>query len=274
MRTKTVVFLICGLAAAVLTVFIATNVQDNNREVVRRQPAAATNTARDLDLSSAVVVDLPFVGEWVAVNTPAKQVPSHGTNYFGQRFAYDFARLNDSGQSFSKQDNWKQIVGAVPAEDFLAWNQPILAAFPGEVIAVGEGWPDQIKINVLWEMARGKLFQRRPAGRDYRPLTGNYILIAGTPGVALYAHLRRGSIRVRTGSRVETGQPLGSLGNSGNSSMPHLHFHVMDNPDPLTARGVLCAFHAYERRVGDDWQSVEIGVPGPMERFRTGQSDN
>lgn len=274
MRTKTVVFWLCGLAAAISTVLIVKNLHDNNPKAERQQPAEAANAARGLDLSSAVVVDLPLMGEWVAVNTPAKQVPSHGTNYFGQRFAYDFARLNDSGQGFCKQDNWKQIVGAVPAEDFLAWNQTVLAAFPGEVIAVGDGWPDQTRVNVLWELARGKLFQRRPAGRDYRPLTGNYILIAGTPGVALYAHLRRGSIRVRTGSRVETGQPLGSLGNSGNSSMPHLHFHLMDRPDPLTAQGVLCAFRAYEHRIGDDWQSVEIGIPEPMERFRTGQNDN
>ena len=56
------------------------------------------------------------------------------------------------------------------------------------------------------------------------------------PGVyAFYAHLQPGSIRVQVGETVTTGQVLGLLGNTGNSTAPHLHFQLADGPDVLTA---------------------------------------
>jgi murein DD-endopeptidase MepM/ murein hydrolase activator NlpD len=55
---------------------------------------------------------------------------------------------------------------------------------------------------------------------------------------AFYAHLQPGSIRVKVGDTVKTGQVLGLLGNSGNSDAPHLHFHIMDGPRPLSSNGL------------------------------------
>jgi hypothetical protein len=51
--------------------------------------------------------------------------------------------------------------------------------------------------------------------------------------------------------------------------MPHLHFQLMDGPDPMAARALPCAFRGYERRVDDRWEPVARGVPGPLERVRT-----
>jgi hypothetical protein len=42
--------------------------------------------------ATAVVVEFPLRGEWVAVRTPAHKIPSHGTELFGQRYAFDFVR--------------------------------------------------------------------------------------------------------------------------------------------------------------------------------------
>jgi murein DD-endopeptidase MepM/ murein hydrolase activator NlpD len=53
-----------------------------------------------------------------------------------------------------------------------------------------------------------------------------------------YVNLQRGSLTVREGDRVHAGQPIARCGNSGNSSEPHLHFQLMDGPDPDAARGV------------------------------------
>jgi hypothetical protein len=74
---------------------------------------------------------------------------------------------------------------------------------------------------------------------------------------AFYAHMRPGSLKVKVGDKVVTGQVLGVLGNSGNTDAPHLHFHVMDGPSPLLSRAVMGkqtgrannnrkAFHAYK----------------------------
>jgi murein DD-endopeptidase MepM/ murein hydrolase activator NlpD len=84
----------------------------------------------------------------------------------------------------------------------------------------------------------------------------------------MYGHLRKGSIRVKQGETIATRAQLGTVGNSGNSTMPHLHFQLMDGPDPLTARGLPCAFRGYERFVNGAWEPVERGVPDAMERVR------
>jgi murein DD-endopeptidase MepM/ murein hydrolase activator NlpD len=86
-------------------------------------------------------------------------------------------------------------------------------------------------------------------------IVGNHVILdLGDGTYALYAHLRRGSLTVREGDRVTVGQPLARCGNSGNSTEPHLHFQLMDGPDPDTARGIPFT-----------WSG--IGVPGNGEAF-------
>ena len=220
------------------------------------------------DLARAVFVDFPLDGEWIAVNTPAERVPSHGTNYFGQRYAYDFIRVGADRRSYSTEPAWKQVASVLPVQAFLAWDQPVHAAFSGTVVSGGDGWPDRLSINALWQSARALFFAQLPRGSDYRPLAGNNLVITGAEGVAVYAHLRNGSVRFRAGDTVRAGEEIGRVGNSGNTTMPHLHFQVMDGPDPLTARGVLCGFRDYERFAGDDWQAVDKGVPARVEPIR------
>jgi hypothetical protein len=223
----------------------------------------------DLDLADAVLLDFPLRGEWCALNTPAERIPSHGTDYFGQRYAFDFVQLDSGGHSHPR-GLLRQLVGVLPASAFYCWGQPVYSAGTGRVLAAGDGWPDRRRVNGIWELVRGLWIGARPSGADYRPLTGNFVLIEGAAGVALYAHLRNGSVAVTAGERVGTGTLLGSVGNSGNSTMPHLHFHLMDGPDPMVASGVLCAFRRYERFDRGAWEPVDRGVPGPFERVRAG----
>ena len=46
------------------------------------------------ELEGARIVDFPLRGEWRAVHTPASRIPSHGTDMLGQRYAFDFMRLD------------------------------------------------------------------------------------------------------------------------------------------------------------------------------------
>jgi hypothetical protein len=64
-----------------------------------------------------------------------------------------------------------------------------------------------------------------------KDFAGNWVSIRIAPRrYLLYAHLVPGSVRVRTGQLVRRGQVIGLLGNSGNTSTPHLHFQVSDRP--------------------------------------------
>lgn len=196
--------------------------------------------------SPSAIVDFPISGEWVAVNTPAERIPSHGTDYFGQRYAFDFVKLRSDGASFSNRPLWHQFLLVTSATEFLAWNQPVFSAFQGVVLRAEDGWPDRRRVNSLWEMLRGHFLHREPDPGDLRSLLGNYVLVQGEPGVALFAHLQQGSLLVQPGQSIPSGHRIASVGNSGNSTMPHLHFHVMDHPDPRSATGIYCGFRSSE----------------------------
>ncbi len=55
---------------------------------------------------------------------------------------------------------------------------------------------------------------------------------------AVYAHLKKGSARVRKGEQVAAGDLLAAVGNTGNSSEPHLHVQLMDRLKPAGAVGI------------------------------------
>jgi murein DD-endopeptidase MepM/ murein hydrolase activator NlpD len=81
---------------------------------------------------------------------------------------------------------------------------------------------------------------------------GNHVILDLGDGVyAMYAHLGHGSLLVRPGDRVRAGQEMARCGNSGNSSEPHVHFQLMDGPDPDSARGI--PFR---------WRGIEIPANG------------
>src|SRR5438067_13300950 len=68
---------------------------------------------------------------------------------------------------------------------------------------------------------------------------GNHVVLdIGGGYFAFYAHLQKNSVTVRVGDQVKKGAVLGKLGNSGNTSGPHLHFHIMTGPSVLGSDGV------------------------------------
>jgi murein DD-endopeptidase MepM/ murein hydrolase activator NlpD len=72
---------------------------------------------------------------------------------------------------------------------------------------------------------------------------GNHVIVRIAPGeFVMFAHLERGSVRVRPGQRVARGQVVGSLGNSGQSTGPHLHLQVMDASSAFGAEGIPFVF--------------------------------
>ena len=96
-------------------------------------------------------------------------------------------------------------------------------------------------------------------------ILGNHVVLDLGDGVyALFAHLRRGSLRVRRGERVEPGQQLAECGNSGNSSEPHLHFQLMDHPSVLLAAGLPMRFDRLDgERAGVPHAGRPFSAPPP-----------
>jgi Peptidase family M23 len=235
----------------------------NLREAIR----AAADYRPDPD-GEPLVLSLPFHGRWLAMNSPARRVPSHGTHFLGQSFAIDFVAVDQRRRTAAVRD-WRTILAVEPVERFYALGRPILAPTSGRVVAVHDGEPDPPAHRSLVTVLPYLLTQGSRLRRGLGAVTGNHVILAvqdDGPYVAM-AHLRAGSIRVRPGDPVTVGQELANCGNSGNSTQPHVHIQVMDSPDLLHARGLPLAFRDYRAwtRGTDQAREVRRGVPAQRE---------
>ncbi|MFN8579519.1 MAG: M23 family metallopeptidase [Gemmatimonadaceae bacterium] len=228
-------------------------------------PDSATASRRDtLDgyrvpvrTTPAPVLGAPFSGgPWVAGNGPGNTsghrrtiVPIEGEGRIGQRFATDWILLGADGQAFhgdsTKNANW------------YGYGTP--------VTAVADGFVSEVKDGII---ENTPLSPTMAVPITLETVGGNHLIVNIGGGLfAFYAHLQPGSLRVKLGDRVKKGQVIGLLGNSGNSTAPHLHFHVTDGSSPLGAEGMPFVFERYERldRIAGDIESLSGAwkQPGP-----------
>ena len=162
----------------------------------------------------AATIAPPLRGpRWVAVVGPHRRSlqPVNGGLHLGQRFAIDFAaRLDAEDRSHQCADQ---------NASYFNYGEPVLAVSAGRVVEVVDRYPDQIPND--------------PEPVELAAADGNHVIIRLGEGVfAGYAHLKPGGVRV-SGQRVRPGQVIGKLGNSGNTTGPHLHFQLMNRPSLL-----------------------------------------
>lgn len=222
------------------------------------------------ELEGAVVVEFPLRGErWVAVNTPGDRIPSHGTDILGQRFAYDLLQV-DSRRSLRDHPAGilRRLIVGIRTRDCYAWGAEIHAPFDGEIVRASDGLEERGWIHPVRELALvlKNAFTFSP---DRLPsILGNHVIMHSGEIFAGFAHLVPGSVAVEAGQTVRRGDVLGRVGHTGNSTSPHLHFQLMDSPELITAKGVPCAFRAYEVLRDGGWERVENGVPRKVDRIR------
>lgn len=166
---------------------------------------------------------LPFKGTWKVARGGVTRETSHSWDLYTQRYAYDFYMSDD-------QDKPHRGSGTQP-EDYYCFDQDVIAPADGVVAGVKNNIRDYKKVGDLsldW------------MSRDFR---GNYIVIRHHENeYSFIAHFKKGSIVVKKGDVVKQGQVLGKCGNSGHSTMPHIHYHLQDSKYFWTALGLPVRF--------------------------------
>jgi hypothetical protein len=157
-------------------------------------------------------------GRFIVVQGGNHSLINHHAPHRAQRHAIDIVALNAGGF---------RVAGILPDDprDYVVYGLSVVSPCDGAVISVRDGLPDQA-----------------PPEADRDNPAGNHIVLAcGGMHVEL-AHLQRGSVRVGPGDRIGIGQLIALVGNSGNTSEPHLHIHAVDPANgmaiPLTIDGL------------------------------------
>jgi len=210
--------------------------------VILEQGTGDSITTQELDATAvsvtreAAAIGPPLRGGvWLAGNGPAPEtghrralIPIGGRPSIAQRFAIDWVKVGEDHRTFTGD--------RLNNASYHAYGQDALAVGNGTVVAVKDGIPE----NIPGATSRAVPITLETVG-------GNHVIVnLGDGRYAFYAHLQPGSLRVKSGDRVSTGQVLGLVGNSGNSTEPHLHFHLSDGNSPLGSEGIPYLHQSFE----------------------------
>jgi murein DD-endopeptidase MepM/ murein hydrolase activator NlpD len=171
-------------------------------------------------------------GPWTAIHHPMWQrghrrvtYTVNGRVHIPGRFAVDFVKLNATGGITRGEPDR-------PA-DAVGYGAPVLAVADAVVAGVRDDVTESTTISGNPRNAIGDA-------------TGNYIALRLRDGrFAFYEHLKPGSVKVQPGDKVRRGQAIGALGFTGDTTGPHLHFHLADANSPLGAEGLPFTFERF-----------------------------
>ncbi|MEO7602346.1 MAG: M23 family metallopeptidase [Sphingomicrobium sp.] len=209
-------------------------------------PATYTFTTAAIPVGKpARVIDPPLRGtNWVAANGCCDRITPHrgalitvnGLMQAPERFAIDWVRID--AQKRASEGDYKKLAS------WPYYGDSIHSVADGTVVNAYDEAPEQVP-------------GPKPTGITMDNIGGNMMVVdIGDGAFAFYAHLQRGSLKAKLGDKVKAGQVLGLLGNTGNSTAPHLHFHLMDGVSPLNANGLPYVFREFTGRgfvpVGDE----------------------
>jgi Peptidase family M23 len=191
----------------------------------------------------------PFSGGiWLAGDGPANDsnhrrsiVAVDGYIYSPERFAIDWDKIG-SNEDVRHNGNTKN-------ENWWGWGEPILAVADGEITQVVDEFPDNTP-RVLPPVT-------------LENIAGNHVILRISANrFVTYAHLQRGSIKVRRGDHVHRGDVLALLGNSGNTTAPHLHLQLTDHDSVLQSQGIPFVFAAFTYLgPGSDYPEKQVSTP-------------
>ncbi len=161
---------------------------------------------------------LPFKGEWFTFWGGDTKAQNYHVTVKSQQGAFDFMIQGPSNRSYQRSGRRN--------EDYYAFGKPLYAVCDAEIVAVNTGVHDN---------PPGRMNPTEPFGNMITLKTAKDEFI-------VYAHFEESTIKVKKGDKVVQGQYLGNCGNSGNSSEPHLHFHLQDRANSFQAVGATSYF--------------------------------
>ena len=174
-----------------------------------------------------IVIASPLAGTgWLALNGCCSPNVHRNTRVgatdriaTSETFALDWMRVDEGKEC--KNDCTRN-------DDYSCFGVPVRSVSDGEVIGVRNDMPDE----------RPSMIQSANIKTPF-DYGGNFVYVRIRPDLyAFYGHLQTGSVTVKPGDKVKTGTVLGKLGNSGNTSAPHLHFGLLDRPDVLVSNSL------------------------------------
>jgi murein DD-endopeptidase MepM/ murein hydrolase activator NlpD len=190
-------------------------------------------------------------GPWIAIYDPAAErghrrvlFALDGQVHLPARFAIDWIKLDASGK-FAHDDEGRVANWVGYAEDVIAVADAVVTATREDVVE------------------SATLGTPRAAPGGLQNASGNYVsLDLGNGRYAFYEHLKPHSIKVKPGEHVRKGQLIGALGYTGDSTGPHLHFHVADADATLAAEGMPYVLDRF-RLLGDYATLEDFGKGQP-----------
>lgn len=172
------------------------------------------------------------------------------SNY--QRYGYDFVLVDSIGKMYrGKQKMNIDWYDDIPDDnnDYLCFGVPVYAAGDGEVADARDGVEDDRK------------FAEEEIQKNEKAYGGNYIIIKHSGGeYSWFGHLRKGSVKVRTGDIVKQGQIIAAVGASGNSLFPHLHYELRNGSGANHVEGLPSYFRKFTRVLGSRHVYVNYGL--------------
>jgi hypothetical protein len=207
-----------------------------------------------------IVIGPPLAGsDWLAMNGPGSRsehrralLAAAGHVVAPQRFAIDWVQLKTADSRFTGDSKDNKNYGAYGAD--------VLAVADATVARIKDGIP---------ENSPGEDSSAVPITDDAE--LGNYLILElGGGNSCLYAHLQPGSLRVKAGDTVKRGQTLALLGNSGNSTEPHLHFQVMNGTSLRDPEGVPYLIDSFELLSGPNAGRETDALPMQNMRVKFG----
>lgn len=216
-----------------------------------RLPTSVTDGGSTVSSEQPITLNAPLRGgPWVALYDPM-MIGGHRTSIYTldgraripARFAIDWVKL--AADATHVRGDAKSIAN---------WY-----GYGSEVLAVADGTVAE----AVDDMTESATLSASEAPLALENASGNYVTLdLGNGRYAFYEHLKHGSITVKRGDRVKSGQVIGLLGNSGSSSSgPHLHFHLGDARSELAAEGLPYVFRDFE----------VVGGYAAIDTFSTGE---